>query len=67
MSQLKTPTMMVAKIGTAVLGVVFNFAGAYWFGMRGVVFAGLAFSVVYLVWMAALQRSFVASAYRNGV
>jgi O-antigen/teichoic acid export membrane protein len=67
MSQLKTRSMMVAKIGTAVLGVVFNFAGAYWFGMRGVVFAGLAFSVVYLVWMAALQRSFVASAYRNGV
>ena len=67
MSQLKTRTMMVAKIGTAVLGVVFNFAGAYWFGMGGVVLAGLAFSVVYLVWMAVLQRSLVANALRNGV
>jgi O-antigen/teichoic acid export membrane protein len=67
MSQLKTRTMMVAKIGTAVLGVVLNFAGAYWFGMGGVVLAGLAFSVVYLVWMAVLQRSLVANALRNGV
>lgn len=67
MSQLKTRTMMVAKIGTAVLGVVFNFAGAYWFGIGGVVLAGLAFSILYLVWMAALQRSSMANASRNGV
>ena len=67
MSQLKTHTMMVAKIGTAVLGVALNFGGAYWFGMGGVVFAGLAFSILYLVWMAALQRSLIGEPLRNGV
>lgn len=67
MSQLKTRTMMFAKIGTAVLGVALNFAGAYWFGIGGVVAAGLAFSILYLAWMAALQKSVVAAAIRNGV
>jgi len=67
MSLLKTQTMMVAKIGTAVLGVAFNFCGAYWFGISGVVFAGLAFSVVYLAWMALLQRSFIGEPLLNGV
>lgn len=67
MSQLKTRTMMLAKIGTAALGVALNFGGAWWFGIAGVVAAGLAFSVIYLVWMAALQRAILQGALRNGV
>ena len=32
--------IVVAKIVTALLGVMFNFAGAYFFGIPGIVFAG---------------------------
>lgn len=56
MSQMKTHTMVVAKIATAILGVIFNFAGAYFFGIAGIVFAGVLFSVLYSVWMAMLSK-----------
>lgn len=56
MSLMKTETMMRAKILTALLGVILNCAGAYWYGTVGVVLAGVAFSLSYLVWMAILSR-----------
>ena len=55
MSQMKTETMVVAKIITALLGVMFNFAGAYFFGISGIVFAGVLFSVLFFVWIAMLS------------
>jgi O-antigen/teichoic acid export membrane protein len=56
MSQLKTRTMMAAKVVTALLGVVLNFAGAYWFGTPGIVVAGILFAVSYFLWMAFLSK-----------
>ena len=56
MSQLKTRTMMAAKVVTALLGVVLNFAGAYWFGTPGIVVAGILFAVSYFLWMALLSK-----------
>jgi O-antigen/teichoic acid export membrane protein len=56
MSQMKTHTMMAAKIITALLGVTFNFAGAYWFGIEGIVIAGVLFSVSYFFWMVVLSK-----------
>lgn len=56
MSQMKTRTMMTAKIITALLGVTFNFAGAYWYGTTGIVIAGVSFSVSYFLWMVALSK-----------
>ncbi|MBC8413292.1 oligosaccharide flippase family protein, partial [bacterium] len=44
MSQMKTQTMTVAKIITALAGVLFNFVGAYWYGSTGIVMAGVFFS-----------------------
>ncbi|MBU4488097.1 MAG: lipopolysaccharide biosynthesis protein [Candidatus Omnitrophica bacterium] len=55
-SQMKTRVIMTAKIITALLGVIFNFAGAYWYGITGIVIAGVFFSAVYFIWMAALSK-----------
>jgi O-antigen/teichoic acid export membrane protein len=56
MSLMKTEAMMRAKILTALLGIILNCGGAYWYGTVGVVFAGVAFSLSYLVWMMILSR-----------
>jgi O-antigen/teichoic acid export membrane protein len=56
MSQMKTQTMTMVKIITALLGILFNVAGAYWYGTPGIVIAGVLFSLVYLFWMAVLSR-----------
>lgn len=56
MSQMKTHTMAVAKIISALLGVIFNFAGAYWYGTTGIVIAGVLFSVSYFLWMVVLSK-----------
>ena len=56
MSQMKTYKMVVAKIVTALLGVTFNFTGAYLYGITGIVIAGVLFSTSYLIWMAVISR-----------
>lgn len=53
-AQMKTREMMVAKIVTALLGVALNLAGAYWYGITGIIYAGLMFAALYFVWMAVL-------------
>lgn len=55
MSQLKTGAMAAVKVTTAAGGVALNFAGAYFYGVDGVVAAGLIFSIAYFVWMAAIS------------
>lgn len=55
-AQLRTREMMSVKVGTAVLGVIFNFAGAYYFELPGVIAAGLLFSLSYLVGIATVAR-----------
>ena len=54
-SQMNTRMMMIPKIVTALLGIAFNMAGAYWYGAKGVVFASLLFSVTFFLWMAVLS------------
>lgn len=56
MSQLKTRAMIVAKVVTALFGVVLNFVGAYWYGTPGIVVAGILFAVFYFLWMAVLSK-----------
>lgn len=55
LSRMKTQTMVVAKIITAVLGAMFNLAGAYLYGTAGIVIAGVLFSVSYFIWMLVLS------------
>ena len=53
-AQMKTREMMGAKIVTALFGTALNFAGAYWYGITGIVCAGILFSILYLIWMVVL-------------
>jgi O-antigen/teichoic acid export membrane protein len=55
-SRMKTQIMMTAKITTALLGVIFNFIGAFFLGIPGVIFAGVLFSLLYFLWMTALSE-----------
>jgi O-antigen/teichoic acid export membrane protein len=54
MSDMKSASMISAKIITALMGVSFNIIGAVVAGVEGVVGALVAFSIVYLVWMVFL-------------
>jgi O-antigen/teichoic acid export membrane protein len=56
-AQMKTREMMTAKIATALLGVALNFAGAFWYGITGIIGAGLLFAALYFVWMAVLVNN----------
>jgi O-antigen/teichoic acid export membrane protein len=55
MSQMKTRVMIAAKVATALAGIGFNFLLGYWYGITGVVCAGVLFSIFYLTWMVVIQ------------
>lgn len=55
-SELRINELVKPKIITALAGVFFNVIGAYFFGIKGVVFALTAFSVFYFVWMLHLSK-----------
>jgi O-antigen/teichoic acid export membrane protein len=55
MSELKSTAMLWAKIGTAILGVLFNVYGASVAGVAGIAAATVAFSTVYFLWMFLLS------------
>jgi hypothetical protein len=59
--ELDSRSLLIPKIGTAVVGVGCNFAGARYFGSIGVVAGLLGFSLIYLVWMLALARRATAA------
>lgn len=54
MAAVHTRKLIAPKIATAVVGTGLNIAGAWWFGLAGVVFASCAFSTLYLAWMIAI-------------
>jgi len=56
MSQMKTRAMAKVKITTAVFGILFNYSGAYLFGIKGVVSGGVLFSVFYFLWVAVVSK-----------
>lgn len=57
MSEMKTSSLTIVKITTALIGVLCNVLGAIYFGMEGVVGALVVFSVIYFVWMAVIARN----------
>jgi O-antigen/teichoic acid export membrane protein len=52
----KTERLLGPKIGTAVMCILLNLAGAYRFGVAGVVLANVTFSLAYLIWVLVLAR-----------
>ena len=57
LSDLKSATMTVAKVVTAILGVLLNIYGAARYGLEGVVAALVVFSTMFFGWMAWLAKS----------
>ena len=51
-----TKRLLAPKIGASILCVLLNIAGAYRYGIPGVVFANVIFSLVYLIWVLILAR-----------
>jgi O-antigen/teichoic acid export membrane protein len=56
MSQNKTYKMMPFKIGTALLGIMLNIFGGYYYGIVGIAIASAIFSVSCLCSMIALSK-----------
>jgi O-antigen/teichoic acid export membrane protein len=61
----KTQCLLAPKIGTCVLCVLLNFLGAYRFGLAGVVFSSVIFSVAYLIWVSVRARGHVRREARS--
>jgi hypothetical protein len=57
MSEIKTSSLTVAKITTALFGILCNVFGAAYAGMQGVVSALVVFSVIYFVWMVVIAHN----------
>lgn len=55
MSELRSTPMIRAKIGTAILGILFNLYGASVGGVTGITLAIMAFSAIYFLWMLLLS------------
>jgi O-antigen/teichoic acid export membrane protein len=58
-------SLLLPRIGTAVLALTLNSGGAYLFGLAGVLWAGVVVSVSYVVWLTVLARRL--SARHNSV
>jgi len=60
MSQMKSRSLVTAKIATAVFAIVLNLLGARLYGTAGVVGASVLFALSHLAWMEWLARSVTA-------
>ncbi|OGB28542.1 MAG: hypothetical protein A3F78_15500 [Burkholderiales bacterium RIFCSPLOWO2_12_FULL_61_40] len=56
LAQMKTREMMTVTIVTALFGVMLNFAGSYWYGIVGIVGAGVLFSILYFLCIVVLVK-----------
>jgi O-antigen/teichoic acid export membrane protein len=56
MVETNSQMLLAPKAGTAVVGVALNIVGARWLGLQGVAASGVAFSFIYLGWVALLVR-----------
>lgn len=55
-ADLRSESMIAAKVVTAILGIALNFLGAFLWGIQGVVAMMVVFSVIHFIWMAFLAR-----------
>lgn len=58
MSSLDTKGLIIPKVVTAIIGIILNVLGAYFYGLEGVVFAQLLFSMIYFGWMILQYLTF---------
>ena len=57
MAELNTKSLARIKVGTAIAGTIMNIGGAYLFGIKGVVFSFVCFSIIYILWVAFFSGS----------
>jgi O-antigen/teichoic acid export membrane protein len=57
MSRGQTQSLILPKVGSAVFGIGINIAGAFYWGLRGIVFANVAFGLIYLASMIRTRGS----------
>lgn len=55
LSRMETKRLALAKVTTAIVGIGLNVGGARLLGVKGVVLASVAFSVLYTLWVGALS------------
>lgn len=56
-----TRTLLVPKVCTALIGILFNIVGAHWYGLYGVIIASVGFSSIYVVWMLVLANRYIGN------
>ncbi|MDD0815388.1 lipopolysaccharide biosynthesis protein [Curvibacter sp. HBC28] len=56
-SNLRTAELSRAKIGSSIIGIVANLLAAHWFGLAGIVGAGVLSAGLYAGWMMLLTRA----------
>jgi len=56
MSEVDTRALVAPKIVTALLGLSLNCLGAFYLGLHGVIFAGIAFALLYFVWISSISN-----------
>ena len=52
MAEMQSQRILVVKLATSLLGLGMNLAGAFIYGLAGVVFAAVFFSILHYAWMA---------------
>lgn len=55
LSRFESGRILPMKIGTTLLGVICYITGAFFYGLKGLVFGGLVFSFFYLIWAFKLN------------
>ncbi|MBL1457970.1 MAG: oligosaccharide flippase family protein [Methylophaga sp.] len=61
MSSLQTKSLIIPKVISPVIGIFLNLAGAYFYGLEGVVFAHLLYALIYLGWMTIQYANYARS------
>jgi O-antigen/teichoic acid export membrane protein len=58
-------SLLAPKVATAIMALLLNVAGAYLFGLPGVLWAGVVFSILHLVWLAFVVRRMTARPHQT--
>jgi hypothetical protein len=54
LTSLKSAIMVNIKIITSIFGIIINIVGTWLFGLSGLIFSTLIFSVIYFIWMSLI-------------
>ena len=54
LTSLKSTIMVNIKIVTSIFGIITNIVGTWLFGLSGLIFSTLIFSVIYFIWMSLI-------------